>query len=104
MPGRHLVRTADQAAYTTPPAFADLSEGFRRWSVVNDEAGSVHQEFGICELDAGGTIDAHAHSFEESVYMLEGAVLCDTGEGSFLLEPGDYGMIPVAAVHRFRNT
>jgi quercetin dioxygenase-like cupin family protein len=104
MPGRHLVRTADQAAYTAPPAFADLSEGFRRWSVVTDEAGSVHQEFGVCELDAGGTIDAHVHSFEESVYMLEGAVVCDTGEGSFLLEPGDYGMIPVAAVHRFRNT
>lgn len=104
MPGRHLVRTADQAEYTAPRAFADLSEGFRRWSVVNDEAGSVHQEFGLCELDAGGTIDAHVHSFEESVYMLEGTVVCDTGEGSFLLEPGDYGVIPVASVHRYRNT
>lgn len=104
MPGRHLVQTADQAAYQVPPAFADLSEGFRRWSIVNGETGSVHQEFGICELEAGGTIDAHVHSFEESVYLLEGEVVCDTGEGSFLLEPGDYGVIPVAGAHAFRNT
>lgn len=103
MPGRHLVRTADQAEYLVPAAFADLSEGFRRWSIVNGETGSVHQEFGICELDAGGTIDAHVHSFEESLYMLDGEVVCDTGDGSFLLQPGDYGVIPVAAPHRFRN-
>lgn len=104
MPGRHLVQKSDQAAYQVPPAFADLSEGFRRWSIVNGETGSIHQEFGICELEAGGTIVAHVHSFEESVYLLEGEVVCDTGEGSFLLEPGDYGVIPVAGAHAFRNT
>ncbi len=104
MPSRHLVRTADQAGFKTPNAFVGLSKGFRRWSIVNGEAGSVHQEFGICELDPGGSIDAHIHSFEESIYILEGQLICETGDGAYVLEPGDYGIIQVSAPHAFRNT
>jgi quercetin dioxygenase-like cupin family protein len=104
MTSRHLVRTADQAAFEVPSAFADLSQGFRRWSIVNGETGSVHQEFNICELDSGGSINAHVHSFEECIYVLEGQLICETGDGAFTLEEGDYGVIQVAAPHAFRNT
>jgi quercetin dioxygenase-like cupin family protein len=103
MPSRHLVRTADQADFKTPSAFAALSKGFRRWSIVNGEAGSVHQEFNICALEPGGVIGAHLHTFEESLYVLEGRLICETGDGAFALEPGDYGVIQVAAPHAFRN-
>jgi mannose-6-phosphate isomerase-like protein (cupin superfamily) len=103
MPARHLVRTADQAAFEVPSAFAALSRGFRRWSIVNGQSGSVHQEFSLCELGPGGAIGAHIHSFEESLYVLEGQLMCETGEGAFILEPGDYGVIQVAAPHAFRN-
>ena len=92
MTSRHLVRTAGQAAFEVPSAFAALSKGFRRWSIVNGETGSVHQEFSICELDPGGSIDAHIHSFEESLYVLEGQLICETGDGAFALEEGDYGV------------
>lgn len=104
MPSRHLVRTADQAAFEVPDAFADLSKGFRRWSIVNGQTGSVHQEFSICELDPGGSIDAHIHSFEESIYVLEGQLICETGDDAFALENGNYGVFQVAAPHAFRNT
>ncbi len=104
MTSRHLVRTAEQADFQVPKAFANISKGFRRWSIVNGEAGSVHQEFGICELDPGGTVNAHLHSFEESIYILEGQLICETGDGAFALEAGDYGVIQVAAPHAFRNT
>jgi quercetin dioxygenase-like cupin family protein len=103
MPSRHTVHTADQAKFEVPSAYVALSRGFRRWSIVNGETGSVHQEFGICELDPGGSIDAHLHSFEESIYVLEGQLICETGDGAFALEPGDYGVIEVAAPHAFRN-
>lgn len=103
MTSRHLVRTADQATFEVPSAFAALSKGFRRWSIVNAETGSVHQEFGICELDPGGSIDAHIHSFEESIYILEGRLICETGDGAYTLEPGDYGVIHVSSAHSFRN-
>lgn len=103
MPSRHLVRTVDQAAFTVPSAFAALSKGFRRWSIVNGETGSVHQEFNICELDPGGSIDAHVHTFEESIYVLDGELICETGDGAYSLAPGDYGVIQVTAPHAFRN-
>lgn len=104
MPTRHLVRTADQASFEVPPAYAALSSGFRRWSVVNGASGSVHQEFNLCELDAGGVIEAHLHSFEESLYILDGQLICETGDGAFAMEAGDYGLIQVGAPHALRNT
>jgi quercetin dioxygenase-like cupin family protein len=103
MPARHLVCTADQAAFEVPSAYAKLSQGFRRWSIVNGQTGSVHQEFSLCELAPGGTIDAHLHSFEESLYVLAGELICETGDGAFVLEAGNYGLIQVAAPHAFRN-
>ncbi len=103
MESKHLVRTVDQAVFEVPPSFAALSRGYRRWSVVNRESGSVHQEFNLCELDPGGAIDAHVHSFEESIYVLEGEMICETGDGIFVLGPGDYGVFLVAAPHALRN-
>ena len=103
MSSKHLVRTVDQAEFIVPAAFAGLSKGFRRWSVVNGEAGSVHQEFNICELDPSGSIDTHLHTFEESIYVLEGQLICETRDGLFDLKEGDYGIIHVAAPHAYRN-
>jgi len=100
---RHIVRTAEQEDFKVPQAFEKLSNGYRRWCIVNGENGSVHQEFSICELDPGGTINAHIHTFEESIYILEGQLICETGDGTYALEPGDYGVIHVSSAHSFRN-
>jgi len=103
MKSHHLVCTAEQANFVLPDAYANLSRGFKRWSVVNRAAGSVHQEFNICELQPGGAIDAHIHTFEESIYVIEGELTCATGDGIFTLRPGDYGIIQVAAAHSYQN-
>ena len=103
MTAYHLVCRAAAALFEVPDAFAPLSQGFRRWSVVNRDSGSVHQEFNICELDPGGKIDGHIHSFEESIYVLEGQLICETGDGRFGLKNGDYGVIHVAAPHAYHN-
>jgi quercetin dioxygenase-like cupin family protein len=103
MKERFLVRTKDQAEFVTPKAFEKISKGYTRWTVVNGESGSVHQEFNVCELEAGGSIDAHLHSFEESIYIVEGELICETGDGAFAMQPGDYGIIHVAAKHGLRN-
>jgi quercetin dioxygenase-like cupin family protein len=100
---RHVVRHAADASFVVPSGFADHSKGFRRWSIVDAEAGSVHMGFGVCELDSGGSIDAHVHSFEESFCVLAGEVVCETGEGAFLLREGDYGIIPVGMPHAWRG-
>src|SRR5512143_2902429 len=103
MPSRHLVRMADQEDFKVPKVFEALRKGYRRWCIVDGSNGSVHQEFSICELDPGGTVDAHVHTFEESIYILEGQLICQTGDGAYTLEPGDYGVIQVSAPHALRN-
>jgi quercetin dioxygenase-like cupin family protein len=100
---RHLVARAADATFRVPSVFANRSKGYRRWSIVDDPAGSVHMGFGVCDLDAGGTIDAHVHSFESSFHVLAGEVVLDTSDGSVLLREGDYGLVPVGMPHAWRN-
>jgi quercetin dioxygenase-like cupin family protein len=100
---RHIVRAGAEAAYAVPPAFQGHVEGFRRWTVVDEAAGAVHTGFGLGEMDPGGSIDPHVHSFEESLYVLEGEVTLRTSEAAARLRPGDYGLVPVAVPHALRN-
>lgn len=99
----HLVVREQDLAYLAPPAWLDRSSGFTRGSAVGEDSGSVHTGFGICRLDGRGAIAAHVHSFEESFYLIGGTVVVDTPEGSFLLRPGDYGVIPPGSPHAWSN-
>jgi len=103
MTSRYLVRRGGQADLVVPPEWAGHSSGFRRWSVVDEAGGAVHTGFGIGLLEEGGHVKAHVHSFEESLYVLEGELVLDTGEGSVLLREGDYGLVPVGLAHGLRN-
>jgi quercetin dioxygenase-like cupin family protein len=99
---RHLVRRGGELELTAPPG--STAEGFRRWSVVDETTpGAVHTTFAISELAPGGSLPAHVHSFEDSLYVLEGEVVLDTADAAFLLRPGDYGVNAVGAPHALRN-
>jgi quercetin dioxygenase-like cupin family protein len=101
--GGHLVRRARERSPALPELYAGRSKGFRFWSVVDEDAGAVHTGFGVGELESGGRIDAHVHSFEQSVYVMEGEAVLETSEGATLLRPGDYGLVPVGMPHGWRN-
>ena len=103
MTARHLVRRVGEAAAAVPEGWAGRSDGFRRWSVVDETSASVHTGFGVCELDPGGSVAAHVHSFEESFHVLDGEVVVETGEGATLLRAGDYGILPVGVPHAWRS-
>lgn len=78
--------------------------GFRRWSAVDEGTpGAVHTMFSIAELAAGGAIPSHVHSFEDSLFVLDGEVVFDTADGAFLLRPGDYGVTGIGVRHALRN-
>src|SRR2546429_2121924 len=100
---RHLVRRGGEANFAVPPAFVDRSKSFRRWALVGEESPAVHTGFAICTLEAGGWVAAHVHSYEESVYLLEGEAELTTTEGTFRLGAGDYGVIPVGVIHSWRG-
>jgi quercetin dioxygenase-like cupin family protein len=70
---------------------------------VDEDAGAVHTGFGVGEMDPGGRIDWHVHSYEESLYVVEGEVVLRTAEAAVRLVPGDYALIPLGQPHALAN-
>jgi quercetin dioxygenase-like cupin family protein len=99
---RHVVLRAADASFTAP-AWTTASTGFRRWPAIDERTPAVQTGFGICELEPGGELPGHLHSFEQSFYMLDGEAVLSTHEGTFRLEAGDYGLVPVGVPHSWRN-
>ena len=101
---RHVVRRGGEAAFAVPPTFAGRSKGFERWTVVGEESPAVHTGFAVVRLEAGGFVGTHLHSYEESVYVIEGEAELTTAEGSFTLRAGDYGLLPVGVPHSWHGS
>jgi quercetin dioxygenase-like cupin family protein len=104
----HTVCRSGAAAFEAPADWAVASTGMRRWQVIDAECGAVHTGFAICELEPGGVIAAHVHSYEQSFFMIEGSAVLQTGgDGArscaTALAEGDYGLVPVGVPHTWRN-
>ncbi len=99
----HLVARRASVAWTTPDGPLSGSPGLEAWSVVDTDTPAVHTGFGLTRLGPGGRVPAHVHSYEESLYVLEGEVVVQTAGEATLLGPGDYGLIPVGVAHALRN-
>lgn len=81
------------------PTYGGHSKFFSRCSLVDGSVGSVHMGLGMCALGAGGRIDAHLHSFEESFYVLEGNPTLVLDRCGYPLVPGACGLVPVGVPH-----
>jgi len=92
----HVLRAAEVALKPSYPAHAI---GYRRCSLVDDSVGSVHTGFGLCAMEAGGSIDLHVHSHEESFYILEGEPTLVLDGRGYPMVPGACGLIPVGTPH-----
>jgi quercetin dioxygenase-like cupin family protein len=99
----HVVRPSAVAEWVLPPFLEGHAKGVRRWSAVGETEGAVHTGFGIVEFEPGANVDWHVHSFEESVYVIEGELTMHTSDISVRLRPGDYGLIPIAQQHALAN-
>ena len=99
----HIVKKVADLEFVTPDEFSDRSAGYTAAEVVDEPGGSTQMGFRIGRIDSGGSGDTHVHSFEESLYVLTGALTLDMPEGSYQLVPGDYALLPVGTTHAFRN-
>jgi mannose-6-phosphate isomerase-like protein (cupin superfamily) len=98
------VRPADAVELVAPATgWSGGATGYRRCTAVGEDDHAVHTGFVISELDPGGSIPWHVHSYEESFYVVTGKTVVDTIEGSFRLSDGGYGVVPVGMPHRLRN-
>ncbi|HSM01299.1 MAG TPA: cupin domain-containing protein [Acidimicrobiia bacterium] len=99
----HIVKHRGDLEFVVPPGFEARSSGYTADAVVDEEAGGVQMGFSVARLDPGGRVDTHLHSFEETLYVIEGDLVVDTPDGSRALTTGDYGLLPVATPHALRN-
>ncbi len=99
----HIVKKVGDLDHRTPVEFEGRSSGYAGDAVVDEAGGAVQMGFRVARLDAGGHVDTHVHSFEESLYVVAGRLTVDTTEGSWELVTGDYGLIPVGMPHALRN-
>lgn len=96
MPVRHVV-------HSTPPPPAPAG-GFSYTSYVDESVpGAVHTGFGVAALAPGAAVPARVQSFEECFHLLSGSVILQTAEDASVLNPGDYGLLPVGMTHSWRN-
>jgi quercetin dioxygenase-like cupin family protein len=100
----HIVKLKADLDRSTPAEFAGRSSGYTADAVVSELGGGVQMGFRVAWLEPGGTVDAHVHSFEESIYVIDGFLTVDTAEGALGLGTGDYGLLPVGSTHAIRNT
>jgi quercetin dioxygenase-like cupin family protein len=100
----HIVKKAADLVFRTPAELEGHSKGYEADAVVDEAGGSVQMGFRVARLDAGGHVEAHVHSFEESLYVIDGRLTVDTPEGSVEMVTGDYGLLPVGVSHALRNT
>ena len=99
----HLVARGASLAWAPPAGPLAGSPGLEGWSVLDASTAAVHTGFGLSRLAPGGSVPAHVHSYEESLYVLDGRVVVQTPGEAARLGPGDYGLIPVGVPHSLRN-
>jgi quercetin dioxygenase-like cupin family protein len=99
----HIVKRTDDQVFETPAEFSGRSTGYTAAAIVDEPGGGVQMGFRVSRLAPGGSVDTHVHSWEESVYVMSGALVIDNTEGSYRLGPGDYALIPVGMTHALRN-
>jgi quercetin dioxygenase-like cupin family protein len=92
----HVLRATD---VRLTPVYLEQSRAFRRASLVDRSVGSVHMGLGLCALQAGGHVDTHVHSFEESFFVLEGHPTLALDGRAYPLMPGACGVVPVSVPH-----
>jgi quercetin dioxygenase-like cupin family protein len=96
------VRRADEIALQEQAAYAPHSRGHRRAVVVGPAVGAVHTGVTRCELDAGGEVGVHLHSYEKSFYVVEGHPRITVDGQTWQLAPDDCGLVPVGVEHAWR--
>jgi mannose-6-phosphate isomerase-like protein (cupin superfamily) len=86
------------------PALPERSRGLTRAVLIGAHTGATHTGLTLVELEGGGHVETHLHSFESSFFVLEGEPrLFRDGRGVQLC-PNACGAIPVGVPHAWTST
>lgn len=98
----HFHGRFDEGALRAHPVFAGHATGYTQADLITRTTGSVHTGLSIAQLERGGVLQPHVHSFEESFYILSGDAVVTIDGVAHLLEAGDFGVVKVGSVHGVR--
>jgi quercetin dioxygenase-like cupin family protein len=99
----HYFGTFDDSALVPHALYAGHGDGYLQAALIGRHTGSVHTGLSLAQLDVGGVLAPHVHSFEEGFYVLEGEAILGIGDTAVRLRAGDYGALRVGTVHGWRN-
>jgi quercetin dioxygenase-like cupin family protein len=100
----HHIGRLDWSFADTPAPASATASGLTRRVVVGRDQGAIHTDLAIGQLQPGGWLAPHVHSYEESLYILEGELLVLIGERVHRLVRGDYTLFPVGVRHGLGNS
>jgi quercetin dioxygenase-like cupin family protein len=99
----HYAGGVDWSFAQVPQPATPTVQGLSRSVLVGPKQGAVHTELAVGALQPGGWIQRHVHSFEEGLYVLEGALLLEIDGTVHALEGGDFALMPVGVWHTLGN-
>jgi quercetin dioxygenase-like cupin family protein len=100
----HHIGRLDWSFADTPAPASATASGLTRRVVVGRDQGAIHTDLAIGQLQPGGWLAPHVHSYEESLYILEGELLVLIGDRVHRLVRGDYALFPVGVRHGLGNS
>jgi mannose-6-phosphate isomerase-like protein (cupin superfamily) len=99
----HHVGRVDWSFADRPMPDSATSSGLARSVLIGPAQGAVHSEIAVGALAAQGWISRHLHSFEETLYVLEGELVLELDGHVHALAPGDFALIPIGVRHTLAN-
>jgi quercetin dioxygenase-like cupin family protein len=99
----HFVGRVDWAFADSPPATTETASGLARSRLIGPDQGAVHTELAAVAIASGGWLAPHVHSFEETLYVLDGELLLQLGDRVHRLVAADYALIPTGLRHALGN-
>jgi quercetin dioxygenase-like cupin family protein len=100
----HHIGRLDWSFADTPAPATTTASGLARQVVIGRPQGAVHTDIAIGALHPGGWLAPHVHSYEESLYILDGELLVLIGDRVHRLGRGDYTLFPVGVRHGLGNS
>src|SRR5579863_4253931 len=99
----HFAGRYENSALISHHLYENHSQYYTYAPLVDHRSGSVHTGLSMNQLAAQGTLSGHVHSFEEGFYILDGQALVSINDHTYLLGPGDFGVLKVGTPHAWRN-
>lgn len=99
----HYVGRVDWAFADSPGPDTATASRLARQVIIGPQQGAVHTELAVGSLAAGGWLQRHVHSFEETLYVLAGELLLELDDRVHRLLAGDFAVIPIGTSHALGN-